>query len=440
MANELPSTSTATVGTAASSHGRDNTRANPPSTLRVVLLRPSVLFPAIICSLSSGAVSGLDGFSPENRWIGRHLHPRSTIPLSADSSAKSSAHRHSRIPAYQHRAALKPGGFGQSLCFRRRVCSSAIPMNGVPSHPPGVDQHRVDPPKPAPESVAHGIGRGHRLPFCAEPCLHAVDIAARSRYGKSMESGRDTDMVSKIEGSGFRGAAPRGPHKTRPAWHALASSDLLRHFGVDPATGLSDSAVLAARKEHGSNSLPEPRAPGPVARLLHSFRSPLVLLLTVAAGIALALGHRTDAIAIVGVMVVNAVIGAWHESRADRSMAALRHWAEIAVRVVRADLEVRIPARDLVPGDIVLLEAGDAVAADIRLVQTSHLQASEAALTGESVPVPKSLGPVPSETPASNRACMVFSGTFVTAGRGIGVVVGTGVDTEFGTIALLTQS
>ena len=180
---------------------------------------------------------------------------------------------------------------------------------------------------------------------------------------------------------------------------------------------------------------PSRSGPRPGALSCVSSRSPLIGILFAAAVLALVLGHYGDAAVILVVVVVNAVIGTFQEGRAERSMAALRELAELQVRVLRDGAERTLPARDLVPGDVVLLAAGDAVAADARLLDAAQFQVAEAALTGESVPVAKSTAALPEATALSDRHCMVYSGTHVTAGRARALVVATGAATEVGRIA-----
>ena len=222
-------------------------------------------------------------------------------------------------------------------------------------------------------------------------------------------------------------------------WHALPVAQLLCHIGVDPGRGLSADAVRDAQARHGPNALPE--APSaPLWRVFaRQLKSPLIYILVVAAVAAAALEHHGDAVVILAVVVINALIGCVQEGRAERSMAALRQLSALRVRVLRNGGECVVEARDLVPGDIVLLSAGDAIAADARLLEASRLQVAEAALTGESVPVSKSVAPLPEATGLADRRCMVYSGTHVTAGRARAVVVATGVHTEVGRIAGLTQ-
>ena len=222
-------------------------------------------------------------------------------------------------------------------------------------------------------------------------------------------------------------------------WHALPVDEALAQLGTDPARGLDTATAAQRLAAHGPNALPE-APPRPAWRTFAAqFKSPLISLLFVAAVLAVALGHHADAGVILAVVLVNALIGGLQEGRAERSMAALRQLSAIRVRVLRDGVEQVLEAHDLVPGDLVLLAAGDAVAADARLVTQAQLQVAEAALTGESVPVAKQVAAVAEATSLADRHDMVYSGTHVTAGRAQAVVVATGLGTEVGRIARLTE-
>jgi magnesium-transporting ATPase (P-type) len=224
------------------------------------------------------------------------------------------------------------------------------------------------------------------------------------------------------------------------AWHALPADEALARLGTDARRGLDGAEAARRLAAHGLNTLPEP-PPRPVwLTFARQFRSPLIFILFVAAVLAVALGHHGDALVILAVVVVNAVIGTFQEGRAERSMAALRRLSALQVRVLRDGVAQSLAARDLVPGDILVLAAGDAVGADARVVEQARLEVAEAALTGESVPVAKTVAPVPESTGLADRRGMVHSGTHVTAGRGLAVVVATGRDTEVGRIAGLAES
>ena len=234
--------------------------------------------------------------------------------------------------------------------------------------------------------------------------------------------------------NGFgRGAAPA------TAWHALEADAVLAQLGSDAAAGLSGAAVPERAARSGPNALPEPPRRSLLGVFLHQFKSPLIYILFVAAALALTMGHWSDAAVILAVVLVNAIVGAYQEGRAERSMTALRRLAALQVRVLRDGREQTLPARGLVPGDVLLLAAGDAVGADARLIEEARLQVAEAALTGESVPVSKAVAPLPEATALADRRNMVFAGTHVTAGRGLAVVTAIGTHTEVGAIARLTE-
>jgi len=228
-------------------------------------------------------------------------------------------------------------------------------------------------------------------------------------------------------------------HGDDTAWHALTPTEALHAQQVEPTRGLDAAQVHQRLAHHGPNALPE-APPRPAWKTFaRQFKSPLIYILFAAAVLAVALGHQGDAAVILAVVLVNALIGTFQEGRAERSMAALRRLSALRVRVRRGGREQVIEARDLVPGDLLVLAAGDAIGADARLIDTAQLQVAEAALTGESVPVSKGVHPVPEATGLADRHDMVYSGTHVTAGRALAVVVATGVHTEVGRIAGLTE-
>jgi len=225
---------------------------------------------------------------------------------------------------------------------------------------------------------------------------------------------------------------------TRP-WHALEAGAAIEQLGSNAGAGLSSQVVAQRLAEHGPNALPEAAKDSVLLLFLGQFKSPLIYILFVAAALAAAMGNWGDAAVILGVVLANAVIGTVQERRAERSMAALRRLSTLQVRVLRDGIEQAVAARDLVPGDIVLLAAGDAVGADARLIDEAALAAAEATLTGESVPVSKHAQALPEATGLADRRNMVFSGTHITAGRARAVVTATGAHTEVGAIARLTE-
>ncbi|RBP38179.1 Ca2+-transporting ATPase [Roseimicrobium gellanilyticum] len=222
------------------------------------------------------------------------------------------------------------------------------------------------------------------------------------------------------------------------SWHALSLKDVCSILSVDASRGLTDAEVQLRLAEHGPNLLPEARQ-RPLWRVIASqFASPLIYILFVAAVISAAMGHWTDAGVILLVVFINAGIGTFQEGRAERSVASLRRLSSLKSRVFRDGHERIIEARDLVPGDVLVLAAGDALGADARLIHGAALEISEAALTGESLPVAKQTEPLGEDTPLADRTNMVYSATHVTAGRARAVVTSTGQATEVGKIASLT--
>ena len=224
------------------------------------------------------------------------------------------------------------------------------------------------------------------------------------------------------------------------AWHALDPASALERLGCDKAAGLGLPEVAQRRTEHGANALPEPPRRSVWRVFGRQFQSPLIYILFVAAALAAGMGRWGDAAVILAVVVVNALIGTYQEGRAEASMAALRRLSALQVRVLRDGHEQAISARELVPGDLLLLAAGDAVGADARLIEQAQLQVAEAALTGESVPVSKGVAALPEASALADRRNMVFSGTYITAGRARAVVTATGMHTEVGGIARLTEN
>lgn len=217
-------------------------------------------------------------------------------------------------------------------------------------------------------------------------------------------------------------------------WHATEASEARDAFGT-PAGGLDEDEAERRLAAHGPNRLPQGKQRGPFVRLLLQFHNLLIYVLIAAGVLAAAIGHGTDAIVIGLVVIANAVIGFVQEGRAERALDAIRGMIDPHASVMRGGRRLTVAAESVVPGDLVMLEAGDRVPADIRLVKSSNLKIDEAALTGESVPVDKGTGPVKADAPLGDRAGMAYSGTFIAAGQGKGVAVATGAATELGRIS-----
>lgn len=224
-------------------------------------------------------------------------------------------------------------------------------------------------------------------------------------------------------------------------WHTLSTSDTLRQIGGDIELGLSSAEVSTRREQYGPNELVERGAKGPWAILWEQLTGIMVIILIISGIISIILGEATDALVIFIIVVLNAVLGFSQEYRAEKAMAALKRMAVPHVRVRRDGHIQDITAQELVPGDIYYLEAGNAVPADSRLLESVNLRVQEAVLTGESEAVEKDTEPHPGENlPIGDRVNMVYMGTIVTYGRGTAVVTETGMNTQLGKIADMIQS
>jgi P-type Ca2+ transporter type 2C len=223
--------------------------------------------------------------------------------------------------------------------------------------------------------------------------------------------------------------------------HARPVSQALEDLGSHLHDGLTTEEARARLERYGPNELQEKPRPGFLKLLLDQFNNFLVIILIVAAVLSLLLGEVVDALAIIAIITLNAVLGVVQESKAEQALAALKKMAAPNAQVMRDGQQLTVPARELVPGDIVLLEAGNYVPADLRLVESINLKVEEASLTGESVPVNKDARVVlDSDIPLGDRKNSAFMGTLVTYGRGKGVVTSTGMTTQIGMIAEMLQS
>jgi magnesium-transporting ATPase (P-type) len=220
-------------------------------------------------------------------------------------------------------------------------------------------------------------------------------------------------------------------------WHAQSVQEVLQAQAVDPAQGLSTQQVAERQQRHGLNRLPERPGRAPWLRLLLQFHNPLIYVLLVAGMVMLVLQDYIDAGVIFAVVLINAGIGFVQEGQAEKALEAVRSMLASRANVWRDGQRQQISADELVPGDVVWLESGDKVPADMRLVRCKNLRMTEAALTGESVPVDKSTEPVASQASMGDRRSMAYAGTLVATGQGTGVVVATGVHTEIGKIGSL---
>lgn len=217
-------------------------------------------------------------------------------------------------------------------------------------------------------------------------------------------------------------------------WHQVQADSVLETLDTS-ASGLTQDEAAARLAVYGRNCLPQPAKRSVLVRFLMHFHNILIYVLLVSAVITAALGHLVDTLVILAVVVANAAIGFVQEGKAEKALAAIHRMLALRAAVLREGDRRTVDGENLVPGDIVLLEAGDKVPADLRLIQANGLQVQEAILTGESVPVDKHTWAVATDTVLGDRMCMAFSGTLVTSGMGRGVVVETGSNTEIGRIS-----
>ena len=221
---------------------------------------------------------------------------------------------------------------------------------------------------------------------------------------------------------------------TNRNWHSKAAEETLSAL-KSTSSGLNESDVKQRLADVGFNKLPEPKRKNAFLRFLSHFHNILIYVLLGASAITASLGHFVDTFVIIAVVLINAIIGFLQEGKAEKAMDAIRHMLALRAAVIRDGKRQTIKGEQLVPGDIVLLEAGDKVAADLRLLESHGLQIQESILTGESVAVEKQISPVDDQAALGDRVCIAFNGTTVTYGQGMGVVVATGANTEIGRIS-----
>jgi magnesium-transporting ATPase (P-type) len=229
------------------------------------------------------------------------------------------------------------------------------------------------------------------------------------------------------------GANPEGNSRV-PPWHALRVEDVAKRISTNVERGLDVAEAATRLQNYGPNRLPESKKRGPLMRFFAQFNNILVYVLLAAGFTKLMLSLWVDAAIIFAVVVLNGLLGFIQEGRAEKALDSIRNMLSAEARTVRGGETRMLPAEQLVPGDIVLLESGDKIPADLRLVEAKNLRTEEAALTGESVPAEKNTDPVSESATVGDRECMAFSGTMVVSGRARGVVIATGSETELGRI------
>ena len=224
------------------------------------------------------------------------------------------------------------------------------------------------------------------------------------------------------------------------SWHTMSGTDALQELETPPEEGLSTEQVKERQEKFGLNELTEAPPTTFWAMLWAQINNFVIYMLLGAAIISLLLGDEIEAIAIIAIVILNAIMGIVQESRAEAALAALKKLAAPEASVLRDGHRVTVPASQLVPGDIVFLEAGNYIPADVRLLEAVNLRIDEASLTGESVPVEKNAQTrLEKDIPIGDRKNTAFMGTLVNYGRGKGVVVNTGMYTELGMIATMLQ-
>jgi Ca2+-transporting ATPase len=223
--------------------------------------------------------------------------------------------------------------------------------------------------------------------------------------------------------------------QTRAVWHSIEPVQVLKELNTDPHKGLSDDEVKRRIEKYGYNELKKEEGISPFMLFINQFKNILIIILLIATVLSALVGEIFDAALILVIVVFCAVLGFIQEYRAERALEALKKMLSPTITVLRGGREEEISSKELVPGDILLLEAGDKIPTDARLIENHSLRCDEAPLTGESVPVGKDIKPLPENVRVSDRRNMVFTGTTVTYGRGKAVVTSTGMNTEFGKIA-----
>ncbi len=220
-------------------------------------------------------------------------------------------------------------------------------------------------------------------------------------------------------------------------YHSRPINEVVESLGSDPKLGLNSTAVEAAREKYGENKLQEKKGKTLVQQIIEQISDVMIIILIIAAVLSIVAHEVVDGFVILAIVVLNAVLGITQERKASNALAALKSMAAPKAKVIRNGKIGLVDSTELVPGDIVQLEAGDYVPADVTLVEAVNLKIDESALTGESVAVDKETGVVPADAPIGDRIGSGFMSTIITYGRGLGVVTGTGMSTEIGKIATM---
>ncbi len=264
------------------------------------------------------------------------------------------------------------------------------------------------------------------------PVILAVLLSVWQAWLKQQEQDKDASVLEDI--------TPEAGGIAKPIWHTISAEEALHAQTSDLASGLSQSEAQQRLKQYGTNTLTPVASRSALKRFLIQFHNVLVYVLIVAAGVTAAIGHWVDSGVIVGVIFINAVIGFIQEGKAEKALDAIRNMLTLQAMVRRDNKNFLIPAEQLIPGDIVNIESGDKVPADLRLLQVKNLHVDESMLTGESIAVEKNNAAVDARAVLGDRFCLAYSGTLVTSGTALGVVVSTGDETEIGRISSMLRT
>jgi Ca2+-transporting ATPase len=218
-------------------------------------------------------------------------------------------------------------------------------------------------------------------------------------------------------------------------WHSIEAPQVLKELDTNLHKGLTEDEVKKRLEKYGYNELKKEEGISPLTLLINQFKNVLIIILLIATVLSALVGETFDAALILVIVAFCAVLGFIQEYRAERALEALKKMLSPTITALRGGKEEEVPSKELVPGDILLLEAGDKIPADARLIENHSLRCDEAPLTGESVPVGKNIDPLPENVRVNDRRNMIFTGTTVTYGRGKAAVTSTGMNTEFGKIA-----
>jgi P-type Ca2+ transporter type 2C len=222
---------------------------------------------------------------------------------------------------------------------------------------------------------------------------------------------------------------------TKNIWHAMENSDVVNELGTDIERGLTEKEIQKRLEEHGYNELKKEERASTLSLFVNQFKNALIIILLIATVLSFMVGEAVDSIFILVIVIFCAVLGFIQEYRAERALDALKKMLSPTITVLRDKKEEEVPSKELVPGDVLLIEAGDKIPADARLIETHSMRCDEASLTGESLPVGKISDVLPEKTVTADRKNMIFAGTTILYGRGKAIVTTTGMNTEFGSIA-----